>query len=155
MLDDTSVHICACYPSISVSMTGFPSICVVVRSGVSQFPRWTKGSDVGIHRLAFRSHLTTTATLTLSPSHILRAFSVSLLQDVMRLQISSETGIEHHYRTVRAKTFPSHSITLLHQKMVGRRNQETLELVLLYDAISTVTCRFYAMSDSYIAGVII
>jgi hypothetical protein len=81
----------------------------------SQFPRWTRGSDARIHRLAFRSHLTTTASLTLSPSHILRAFSVSLLQDVMRLQISSETGIEQHYRTVRAKTFPSHSITLLYQ----------------------------------------
>jgi hypothetical protein len=49
----------------------------------------------------------------------------------MRLQISSETGIEQHYRTVRAKTFPSHSIAILPQEMAGEGNMEGRELVHL------------------------
>jgi hypothetical protein len=130
-------------------MTGFPSICVVVRSGVSQLPWWTRGSDAGIYRVTFGSH---THPLPFSyPQGLL------CLTPPGRDALTDFVGDGD--RTALPYSACQNLLQPLDHTPVSIDGRETLELVclnlrLLCDAISTVTCRFYAMPDSYITGLI-
>jgi len=82
-------------------------------SAATQSPQWTNGSDVQIHRLAFRSHLTILCPPLLYPQHLLpspRPPSHSA-RTWCAYKFRQQTGIEQRYRTVRSKTSPKHMIT--------------------------------------------